>query len=935
MERFSADLQGTPVERIYYKIMMGKERGQEDPDQDTLPFCCVCKMRFPIGEGLFCLNTDIFYPFVSDQAQLLELVRQYNALPVKFKIQGNIGPERFGFLQKAYHNRINLIEAGEEPNPDGNPEINARNDLHKARLILDPNKIADVGISEDVAATERRNARHFTCDSCLCTIIESQLINREAYCDNNKVLKCCSNIASAEDRIMTGCNSHYSVTDLAFHLAKCDNQVLELRERTNTWCDTRNLVVANVPPERTFSYLNPLSWFKRSSNIPPAVAVAAVAAADGAAGAADAAVAAGGEAEEERLRNEAERLRIAEEVEARRIAEEAEAQRIAEELKRANAQRLLELQQQEQTRFEAEMRAYRSLLDKKRKVRLIKDEFDTITNGNLHMFPECPKCHVPIMGFDGCFAIKCGDKHSKWGRGGCDTNFCGFCMRYFSESSPDTHEHCRHCPQNQTVDHTYYGQMRDFYRCRQIEYQPILNRALDAIDREIKPMVLYLLNEWIKKHIRTAVLLPDSGGGGTVTLALLPPNQQRWLREFNKEIDELISGVFPKDWLDWLIIPDAPELTREQRELIDLYHRGIVWLEHRDVEPTLRKVNLPRTWRQFLYSLNPFKREQLIEPEPVQPRAEVVHAVPVQPPAARLQPHIDLPQARAFPPELDPLLQDVEDEMLAHIISLSQEEIPAQAAQAAGGNIPPPVARRMQPPAPVFAVPDLTEEQQMELARLLSLEEQEQRDRQFALALQDHPEQWHGPARPFQQGAAGADVMPQRLAMSPLGPARAAGEAVNPILRRQQWYIINPNSMNPQMCQYMATENGRVWVKINGQLSGTPVGSRQFAEIPILGRNPTIGHWYRLPEGQYGKLEQIRRYLIGDESLLIFKLVDGTQKSIDSKNIHGGTRKKWNRKSHRKGLKKSHRKGLKKSHRKGLKKSHRKGLKKSHRKGLK
>jgi hypothetical protein len=37
MERFSADLQGTPVERIYYKIMMGKEMGQEDPDQDTLP----------------------------------------------------------------------------------------------------------------------------------------------------------------------------------------------------------------------------------------------------------------------------------------------------------------------------------------------------------------------------------------------------------------------------------------------------------------------------------------------------------------------------------------------------------------------------------------------------------------------------------------------------------------------------------------------------------------------------------------------------------------------------------------------------------------------------------------------------------------------------------------------------------------------------------
>jgi hypothetical protein len=158
-----------------------------DDLKDTELTCCICLTEFPLKNGLLCNATDIFYPDISNQAELLRQVRAYNQ-EVTIDIPELDDKLDIDELREEFHERMRL------------------------------NEVLDNG------------NRHFTCNGCLVLMIPFQIAGPrlERFCQTRLFTCFC---AEANDPFgnpranVVQCQSTYFIDDIFAHLGRRGNNV--------------------------------------------------------------------------------------------------------------------------------------------------------------------------------------------------------------------------------------------------------------------------------------------------------------------------------------------------------------------------------------------------------------------------------------------------------------------------------------------------------------------------------------------------------------------------------------------------------------------------------------------------------------------------------------------------------------------------------------
>ena len=97
---------------------------------------------------------------------------------------------------------------------------------------------------------------------------------------------------------------------------------------------------------------------------------------------------------------------------------------------------------------------------------------------------KCPKCANSFDNFTGCFCLKCCY---------CETNFCAWCINYYSENSDEAHQHLLKC-EKRMVNDSYYGNMEQFNKSNVERIKRQINNLRDDelfndIIERIKPQL--------------------------------------------------------------------------------------------------------------------------------------------------------------------------------------------------------------------------------------------------------------------------------------------------------------------------------------------------------------------------------------------------------------------------------------------------------------
>lgn len=171
---------------------------------------------------------------------------------------------------------------------------------------------------------------------------------------------------------------------------------------------------------------------------------------------------------------------------------------------------------------------------------------------------KCPKCANSFDNFSGCFCLKCCY---------CETNFCAWCMKYYSDNSETAHKHLLQCDKRMVND-SYYGNMEQFNKSNmdrikvylnELRDDPLFNDIIDKIKPQLEQYKLVydettreIVDEYFIK-IRTVRL------DISARLVMLQ-TQQMDIIYFQKEISK--NAVDPKYVELWDLMMDKDENVR-------------------------------------------------------------------------------------------------------------------------------------------------------------------------------------------------------------------------------------------------------------------------------------------------------------------------------------------------------------------------------------
>jgi len=171
---------------------------------------------------------------------------------------------------------------------------------------------------------------------------------------------------------------------------------------------------------------------------------------------------------------------------------------------------------------------------------------------------KCPKCTNSFDNFTGCFCLRCCY---------CETNFCAWCIKYYSDNSETAHKHLLQCEKSMVND-SYYGNMDQFNKSNmdrikvhlnELRDDPLFNDLIEKIKPQLEQYKL-VYDETVREIVdEYSMKIRKARLDVTLRLAMLQ-TQQRDMTHLQKELSK--NKIDPKYVELWDLIVDKDEDTR-------------------------------------------------------------------------------------------------------------------------------------------------------------------------------------------------------------------------------------------------------------------------------------------------------------------------------------------------------------------------------------